>query len=49
MAGFLFWNLNRKPLEHLVAVIARERDTVVIVLAECDVAANDILAALNLN
>ena len=35
MTTFLFWNINRKPLDQLVAQIADERSIDVIVLAEC--------------
>src|SRR5256885_2154674 len=32
---FLFWNINSKPLEHLVAQLVHERDVDVVLLAEC--------------
>jgi hypothetical protein len=49
MVTFLFWNLNKKPLQQLVATIARENKADVIILAECEINIVDILEALNIN
>ncbi len=34
---FLYWNLNRKPIGHLVAALVHEHSVDVLVLSECDV------------
>ncbi len=47
MARFLFWNLNKKPLKDLVAVLAAERRVDVLALAECNISEVDLLEALN--
>ena len=47
MATFLFWNLNRKPLEHLLAKMAREHSADVLLLAECEIGYAALLEALN--
>lgn len=46
MTSFLFWNMSKKPLEHLLAAAAHERDIDVILLAECTNPEN-VLVALN--
>jgi hypothetical protein len=44
---FLFWNLNRKPLQQIAAALARSRNVDVLVLLECDIPVRRLLAALN--
>jgi exonuclease III len=44
---FLFWNLNRKPLQRTVANLVRAHDVDVLMLAECEVSTREILSALN--
>jgi hypothetical protein len=44
---FLFWNINRKPLADLVGRIAHARAADVVILAECDIDAADLLLSLN--
>jgi len=46
MVKFLFWNLNRKNIEPLIASIARQRDVDVIILAECE-SSRKVLGAIN--
>ena len=47
MTSFLFWNLNGKPLESLVANLARRHEVDVIMLAECETAPARLLRELN--
>jgi hypothetical protein len=49
MITFLFWNLKKRPLQHLLATVARENKADVIILAECEIDIVDILEALNVN
>ena len=49
MTKFLFWNLNKKPIAHLIATLAVQHDIDVVILAECDIGIVDILGALNAN
>lgn len=49
MVTFLFWNLNRKPVQHLVAAIAQENYVDVLILAECEIAIATLLDVLNTN
>jgi hypothetical protein len=44
---FLFWNLEGKALQHLVAQLAEEHSVDLIVLAECETPAMTMLARLN--
>jgi endonuclease/exonuclease/phosphatase (EEP) superfamily protein YafD len=44
---FLCWNVNRKPLQHLVAELARSRDVEVVILLECDIEPGDVVYSLN--
>ena len=44
---FLFWNINKQPLQHLVAKLAREHSVDVLILAECKIGLTDLLEALN--
>jgi hypothetical protein len=44
---FLFWNIQKKPLQHRVARIADRFGVDVVLLAECSVPEADLLAALN--
>jgi len=37
MTRFLFWNLNNKPIRHLIKEVARGNDVDVLVLAECEI------------
>jgi hypothetical protein len=47
MLTFLFWNLNGQPLQSLVARLAHDHDVDVLMLAECSLASDDLLAELN--
>jgi len=47
MTVFLFWNINRKPLQAVVASLARRHAPDVILLTECGSAPNVTLTALN--
>lgn len=44
--GFLCWNLNRRPLEDLVAELAHSRRVDVVILLECTTPTAEILNAL---
>ena len=46
MTTFLFWNINKQPLEPLVAQLAHERAVDVVLLAECE-DPRAVLQALN--
>jgi hypothetical protein len=47
MAVFLFWNLNRKPIQNLVGKLAAENEVDILVLAECTIGIAQLLEALN--
>src|SRR5882672_8423088 len=47
MTTFLFWNLNKKPLERLVADLARRHEVDVLILAECEIPTDILLVRLN--
>jgi hypothetical protein len=47
MTTFLFWNINKRPLQDRIARLAVRYDVDVIVLAECAVDSSIILGALN--
>jgi hypothetical protein len=47
MPRFLFWNLNRKPIQHLVKAIARSNDVDILVLVECEISIGTLLTELN--
>jgi len=47
MTNFLFWNLNKKPIQNLIAALADERSIDVLILAECDIGITELLVALN--
>lgn len=47
MTNFLFWNLNKKPLEKTVAELAHEHKVDVILLAECVIEPVKLLLTLN--
>jgi len=44
---FLFWNINRKPLADFVGQIAHARAAEVVILAECEIDAADLVRTLN--
>jgi len=44
---FLFWNLHRRPLQHLVAELAHDHRIDVLMLSECSILSADLLIALN--
>jgi exonuclease III len=44
---FLFWNLNRRPLQRTLANLVRTHDIDVLMLAECEVSTLEMLSALN--
>ncbi len=47
MATFLFWNINRKPLADEVHRLVERHRVDVLMLAECQLSAGEILASLN--
>lgn len=47
MITFLFWNIQKKPLQHRVARIADRYCVDIVVLAECEVPTADMVSALN--
>jgi len=47
MVSFLFWNLNRKPLQRVVANLAWRHEVDVLMLAECPVGPETVHATLN--
>jgi hypothetical protein len=47
MTSFLFWNIHRKPLEAAIERLARLHKPDVIMLAECDIPAGQLLSCLN--
>ncbi len=47
MINMVFWNLNRKPLEHLLAALAKNYAVDLLILAENQIPQSDVLAALN--
>ncbi len=47
MTTFLFWNLYKKPLQGIVANLARRHEIDVLMLAECSIAPDTLLNALN--
>lgn len=47
MVKFLFWNIDKKPLETVIANIARVHEIDVLILAECDISLTTMLYALN--
>jgi hypothetical protein len=47
MATFLFWNLNRKPLQELVVSLCHEYEVDVLILAEAQLSQGGLLEALN--
>ncbi len=47
MATFLFWNLNRKPLQNQVATLCREHEVDIMILAESKLSRTTLLEALN--
>ena len=44
---FLFWNLNRKPIESLIANLALRHEVDVLMLAECSISPGVLLTSLN--
>lgn len=44
---FLFWNINKKPLAHVVSQLALEHDVDVLILVENDIPAAQLLGQLN--
>lgn len=47
MTTFLCWNLNKKPLQQLIANIATSRDVDVVILLECHISVATLLQTLN--
>jgi hypothetical protein len=47
MTNFLFWNLNNKPLQEVIANLAHKYDIDVLMFVECDISVYDILTSLN--
>jgi hypothetical protein len=44
---FLYWNINRKPIQHLVAALAYEHELDVIILSECEFSLPEFLITMN--
>jgi hypothetical protein len=47
LVSFLFWNLHKHPLQDRVARLASAHGVDVLMLAECELDSNEMLAALN--
>lgn len=47
MATFLFWNINKKPLQDHIVALCHEHDVDILILAESDLPAVPLLQALN--
>lgn len=47
MMTFLFWNVNKNPVQRKLAELAEENEIDVIILAECDIKETDLLYELN--
>jgi len=47
MATFLFWNINRRPIQTLIGRVAEECDVDILVLAECTLGVAQLLQSLN--
>lgn len=47
MINFLFWNINRKPLEKIISNLTLKHQVDVLVLAECQIPVEIMLSALN--
>ena len=47
MLTFLFWNINKKQLQDIVAELAFLHEVDVLILAECDIASPTLLRGLN--
>jgi endonuclease/exonuclease/phosphatase (EEP) superfamily protein YafD len=47
MITFLFWNINKKPLEKVIADLAEEHNIDVLILAECEIKVATMLNELN--
>ncbi|MCI0486505.1 MAG: endonuclease/exonuclease/phosphatase family protein [Blastocatellia bacterium] len=47
MTTFLFWNINRKPLESAIVSLVIEHEVDVLMLAECEIPEGVMLRALN--
>ncbi len=47
MLTFLFWNVNKKPLQNLIAALVEEHRVDVLILAESDITDVAMLRALN--
>jgi len=47
MLSFLFWNVNRKPLQAIIANLVLQHKVDVLMLAECSIAPAVLLRALN--
>jgi hypothetical protein len=47
MVTFLFWNIKKKPLQVLIANLARKHQVDILMLAECDIPPGTLLLGLN--
>lgn len=47
MVAFLFWNIQRKPLQQALAELAQEHDPDFLVLAECEIPYPTLIGAIN--
>jgi len=44
---FLYWNINKKPIEDLVVALAHEHELDIIILSECDFSLSKLLLLIN--
>lgn len=44
---FLFWNLNRRPIAHLVRALLLDHEIDIVALAECNISPYDLLSIIN--
>lgn len=47
MMTFLFWNINKKPLQNTIGELAEIHEIDVLILAECEIERSDLLMQLN--
>ncbi len=47
MMTFLFWNINKKPLQNTIGELAEIHEVDILILAECEIERSDMLRQLN--
>jgi len=47
VTNFLFWNINRRPIQDLIVSLALQERVDVLILAECEIEVGPLLLALN--